>query len=61
MDLNTERIHIWRKWGELPLRSVETPVAARPFEATTREPQRSTIELKSRLSKILQGQIEKGD
>ena len=28
---------------EIPLRSVETPVAKRPFEATARDPPRSTI------------------
>jgi len=28
----------------LPLRSVDTPVAKRPFEATAREPPRSTVQ-----------------
>lgn len=30
--------------GHLPLRSVDTPVAKRPFDATAREPPRSTVD-----------------
>jgi hypothetical protein len=36
-------IQVWKRFEDTPFKSVETPVANNPLEATAREPPKSTI------------------